>query len=188
MKDEGLGSIPRIETARLWLRQFTIADLDDYVEHIFTDADVMRYLPQRDLPPRARAERTFAAFNDHWSQRGYGVWAVTDKITGQLNGHCGLNFVPEAGAVEVLYALRHDRWGQGLATEAARVSVRFGFEQADLASLIALAVPENLASRRVMEHLGFQYEKDAHYFGLDLVCCVLPRKQFRPDDSFFLVR
>jgi len=149
---------------------------------------VMRYLPKRDLPPRARAERTIAVFDNHWSRRGYGVWAAADKITGQLIGHCGLNFVPEAGEVEVLYALRQDRWGQGLATEAARASVRFGFEQADLACLIALAVPENIASRRVMEHLGFQYEKDAHYFGLDLVCCVLPRERFRPDDPFFLVR
>jgi ribosomal-protein-alanine N-acetyltransferase len=188
MRDEALGGIPRIETARLLLRRFTVADLDDYVQHIFADADVMRYLPQRDLSPRARAERTIAVFDDHWTQRGYGVWAVTDKITGQLIGHCGLNFVPEAGEIEVLYALRQDRWGQGLATEAARASARFGFEQADLARLIALAVPENVASRRVMEHLGFQYEKDAHYFGLDLVCTVLPREQFHPDDSFFLVR
>jgi RimJ/RimL family protein N-acetyltransferase len=188
MKDEARDGIPSIETARLLLRRFTLADLDEYVQLIFADADVMRYLPRRDLPPRARAERTIAAFDNHWSQRGYGVWAVTDKITGQLMGHCGLNFVPEAGEIEVLYALRKDRWGQGLATEAARASVRFGFEQADLARLIALAVPENIASRRVMEHLGFQYEKDAHYFGLDLVYTVLPRDQFHPDDPFFLVR
>jgi len=127
-------------------------------------------------------------FADHWSQRGCGVWAVTDKTTGQFIGHCGLNFMSEAGEVEVLYALRQDSWGQGLATEAARASVRFGFEQADLARLIALAVPENIASRRVMEHLGFAYEKDVHYFGLDLVYYVLPRDQFHPDDSLFLVR
>ena len=138
--------------------------------------------------PRARAERTIAAFDDHWSQRGYGVWAVADRVTGQLIGHCGLNFVPEAEEVEVLYALRTDRWGQGFATEAARASVRFGFEHADLARLIALAVPENIASRRVLEHLGFQDEKDAHYFGLDLVYTVLSREQFHCDDSFFLVR
>ena len=93
---------------------------------IFADAEVMRYLPKRDLAPRERAERTIAFFNDHWSRCGYGVWAVTDKITGEFIGHCGLNFVPEAEEVEVLYALRKDHWGQGIATEAARASVRFG--------------------------------------------------------------
>jgi RimJ/RimL family protein N-acetyltransferase len=183
-----MDGIPSLETARLLLRPFTPADLDDYTQLIFANAAVMHYLPKRELPPRARAERTIALFADHWAQRGYGVWAVTDKITGQLSGHCGLNFVPEAGEVEVLYALRQDRWGQGFATEAARASVRFGFERADRARLIALAVPENIASRRVLEHLGFQYEKDAHYFGLDVVYCVLPREQLHADGSLFCIR
>jgi RimJ/RimL family protein N-acetyltransferase len=188
MRDEAMGGIPSIETARLLLRSLAYSDLEDYTQHIFADAEVLRYLPKRDLTPRERAERTLAVFNDHWSQRGYGVWAVADKVTGQLIGHCGLNFVPEAGEVEVLYALRRDRWGQGLATEAAQAGVRFGFEQAHLARLIALAAPENTASRRVMEHLGFVYEKGAHYFGLDLVCYVLLRERLRPDDSSFLLQ
>ncbi len=188
MRAEATHDIPSIETARLLLRSLTDSDLGDYTRLIFADTDVMRYLPKRDLAPRERAERTIAVFRDHWSKRGYGVWAVMDKSTEQFIGHCGLNFVPEAEEVEVLYALRRDRWGQGCATEAAQASVRFGMENAGLARLIALAVPENVASRRVMEHLGFQYEKDAHFFGLDLVYYVLPHERFHPDDSFFLVR
>jgi RimJ/RimL family protein N-acetyltransferase len=186
--DEAMDGLPSIETARLMLRPLTPADLEDYTHLIFADAEVMRYLPKRDLAPRERAERTITFFNDHWSQYDYGVWAVTDKIAGQFIGHCGLNFVTAAGEAEVLYALRKDRWGQGIATEAARASVHFGFETANLARLIALAVPENIASRRVMEHLGFAYEKDAHYFGLDLVSYVLPREQLHLGDSFFLMR
>jgi RimJ/RimL family protein N-acetyltransferase len=173
-----MNDVPSIETVRLLLRPLARADLKDYAQYIFADAAVMCYLPKRDLAPRERAERTIAVFYDHWLQRGYGVWAVTDKITGQFIGHCGLNFVAEAGEVEVLYALRKDRWGQGIATEAARASARFGFETANLAHLIALAVPGNIASRRVMEHLGFVYEKDAYYFGLDLVQYTLQRDEF----------
>ena len=181
-------SIPCIETARLFLRPFTSADLENYAQHIFADAEVMRYLPKRDLTPRARAERTLTVFAEHWSQYGFGVWVVTDKVTGHFIGHCGLGHVPEAGEVEVLYSLGRTYWGQGLATEAARASVRFGFATVKLARLIALAVPENIGSRRVMEHLGFEYEKDAHYFGLDLVTYTLQREDFRYDDSLFLVR
>ena len=188
MKDEASGGIPRLETARLLSRPLVAADLDDYTRHIFADAEVMRYLPKRALAPRERAERSIAFFNDHWLQHDYGVWAVTDKITGEFIGHCGLNFVTEAGEVEVLYALRRDRWGQGIATEAARASARFGFETVNLARLVAFAVPENIASRRVMEHLGFTYERDAHYFGLDLVYYVMLRERFHRDDSFFIVR
>ncbi len=175
--------IPRIETARLLLRPFTTSDLDDYTRLIFADAEVMRYLPKRDLVPRERAKRTLTVFADHWTQHDYGVWAVTDKVTGEFMGHCGLGPVPEAGEIEVLYSLGQAYWGQGIATEAARASVRFGFERANLARLIALAVPENIASRRVMEHLGFAYEKDAHYFGLDLVQYACNRDQFHKIDA-----
>jgi [ribosomal protein S5]-alanine N-acetyltransferase len=184
----GMSGIPGIETPRLLLRPFTSADLADYTRLIFADSEVMRYLPKRDLAPRERAERTIAIFTERWMEYRFGVWAVTDKVTGEFMGHCGLGPVPEAGAIEVLYSLGQAYWGRGVATEAARASVRFGFEQAQLDQLIALAVPENIGSRRVMEHLGFAYEKDAHYFGLDLVQYRLHRAQFQPDDSFFLLQ
>jgi RimJ/RimL family protein N-acetyltransferase len=180
MKDEALAGIPSVETTRLLLRPFTAEDLEDYARLIFADAEVMRYLPQRDLAPHERAARTLTVFAEHWAQHGFGAWAVTDKITGNFMGHCGLGPVPEAGEVEVLYSLGQAYWGRGIATEAARASVRFGFETANLARLIALAVPENIASRRVMEHLGFVHEKDTHYFGLDLVQYALERERFQP--------
>lgn len=182
MKDEeGPGppsAIPTVETTRLVLRPFMAEDLDDYTRLIFADAEVVRYLPKRASTPRERAERSKTFFNEQWVQRGYSVWAVTDNITGQFMGHCGLNYLAETDEVEVLYALAKPYWGQGLATEAARASVHFAFETVNLTRLIALAVPENIASRRVMEHLGFVYEKDAHHFGLDLVQYALQREHF----------
>lgn len=181
-------AVPQIETARLRLRSFTAADRDAYTQHIFADADVMRFLPKREIAPHERAARTIVFFDDHWSQRGYGVWAVTDKHTGHFIGHCGLGDVPEAGEVEIMYALRRSHWGQGIATEAARASVRFAFKQTPVTRLVAFAVPENIGSRRVMEHLGFEYEKDAHYFGLDLVQYALHRGRFHADDSVFLIK
>lgn len=173
-----MNHVPSLETSRLLLRPFRSDDLDDYTRLIFADADVMRYLPQRDLAPRDRAERTIAIFADRWIEYRFGVWAVTDKATGEFMGHCGLGPVPEAGEIEVLYSLGKVFWGRGFATEAARASVRFGFEQEQLEQLIALAVPENIGSWRVMEHLGFVYEAAVHYFGLDLVQYRLRRDQF----------
>ena len=173
-----MDDIPSIETTRLLLRPFTPSDLDDYTRLIFADAEVMRYLPQRDLSPRERAERTLTVLAEHWAQYELGVWAVTDKVTGEFMGHCGLGPVPEAGEIEVLYSLGKAYWGRGIATEAARASVRFGFKHARLARLVAFAVPENSGSRRVMEHLGFVYEMDAQYFGLDLVQYALDRDRF----------
>jgi RimJ/RimL family protein N-acetyltransferase len=186
-KNKAMRDVARIETARLLLRPFLEGDLDDYTRLIFSDAEVMRFLPKRDLAPRDRAVQTIAIFTERWEEYRSGVWAVTDKVTGEFMGHCGLGPVPEAGEIEVLYSLGKAYWGRGIATEAARASVRFGFEQANLDRLIALAVPENIGSRRVMEHLGFVYDREVHYFGLDLTYYVLPRAKFHFDDSFFLV-
>jgi ribosomal-protein-alanine N-acetyltransferase len=129
----------------------------------------MRYLPKRDTPAAERAQRTMDFFNEHWTHFPYGPWAVVEKKSGELAGHCGLRFIPEIGETEVLYALGKDFWGKGYATEAARASVEYGFQKIGLDRIIALAVPQNIASRRVMEHCGLTYEKDTHLFGMDVV-------------------
>ena len=105
--------LPELETERLVLRSFTPADLDVYVERIFADPEVTRFLPKRDIPPRQRAERVFKYFDEHWQKHGFGDWAVTGKADGQRIGHCGLNFVTESDEVEVEYSLAKAYWGGG---------------------------------------------------------------------------
>jgi ribosomal-protein-alanine N-acetyltransferase len=173
--------LPEIETERLLLRQFTPADLDAYAERIFADPEVTRFLPRRDIPPRERAGRVLKYYGEHWHKHGYGNWAVADRIDGQLIGHCGLNFVPEAGEVEVEYSLAKAYWGRGIATEAARASVRFGFETLRLERIIALAAPQNIASRRVMEKAGLSYQREVFFFGMKLVYYQIELGEYRAD-------
>ena len=80
---------------------------------------------------------------------------------------------------EVGYAIVAERWGEGLATEIAQASVEVGFEQLGLADLVAFTLPTNLASRRVMEKVGFVYERDVEYWALPHV---LYRRR-RPDTT-----
>jgi ribosomal-protein-alanine N-acetyltransferase len=172
--------IPTLHTQRLTLRGFSAADLDLYARRIFANPEVTRYLPQRDIPPLERAVRASRYFNRHWAERGYGIWAVTGRQDGQFIGQCGLNYLTENGEVEVDYALAQPYWGQGIATEAARAALDFGFRLIPpLQKIIALAVPENLASRRVMEHLGMSYTREADYFGLHLVWYEITRQAYR---------
>lgn len=154
-------------------------DLDAYTTAIFADPDVMRYLPPRDTPPRERAERAMNYFNERWVVDGFGPWALEYKENGELIGDCGLRRLEETGEVEVLYAIAKSYWDRGLTTEAARASVRYGFETLGLEKIIALAMPENFASRRVMEKCGFQYEKNVHYFDIDLMYYGLERQNYR---------
>jgi ribosomal-protein-alanine N-acetyltransferase len=166
-----------LDTSRLRLRPFTLADHEAHAQ-IYSDPQVMQYMPRGPMAlPEARqaSQAVLTHFIEHWTQHGFGVWAVTDKATGTLLGQCGLRFVPQLHEVEILYLLVQAVWGQGLASEAARAALTYGFEQVGLERIIALTKPENTASRRVMEKLGMQYEKEVHIFNLDAVYYALTR-------------
>ena len=175
-----------LDTLRLRLRPFT---LHDHAAHasIYSDPAVMQYMPRGPLTPAEAQEASFAVltqFVAHWDRHAFGVWAVTEKTTGTLLGQCGLRFLPELQEVEVLYLLARAHWGQGLASEAARAALAYGFDQANLERIIALTKPANTASRRVMEKLGMQYEKPLRIFHLDAVYYAITRHawQRRPTE------
>jgi RimJ/RimL family protein N-acetyltransferase len=179
--------IPTIETERLRLRPATADDLPVWTARIFADPNVVRYIPSSTTDPNERAERTLAFFNNLWSQRGYGEWLVTDKADGEIMGHCGLAFVGQTGETEIDYAYAAPHWGKGIATEAAFAVLRYGFEQTQLTQVIGLVVPEHIASRRVLERVGFVYQRDAHYFGHLLAYHTLDREAFRPSEALYRV-
>jgi RimJ/RimL family protein N-acetyltransferase len=91
--------------------------------------------------------------------RGFGMWAVECRETGQLIGRCGFYpWVPDGGAPEpeLAYLLARTHWGRGLASEAARAALDALFESQDPARIVALVRPEHAASRRVLAKLGMR--------------------------------
>jgi ribosomal-protein-alanine N-acetyltransferase len=193
--------IPTTETARLVLRPFREEDAAP-LHRILSEENVLRYFPNPSPPTRDRVERLIATQLEHWTQHGYGWWAVAPrevwptsdacragrdppaqppKSTGDLRpsvplcrhhlpalyGWCGLGFLPETNEVEVAYLLGKPFWGRGYATEAARASVRYGFETIGVDEIVAIVHPENTASRRVIAKLGMSFTRHARYFGID---------------------
>jgi len=177
--------IPSLETQRLLLRPASTADLDIWAERIFADAQVMRYLVPSPSTPRERAERMLRYFNRLWEEHGFGEWIVTTKKDDAFLGHCGLGYLPETNEVEIDYALAREFWGQGIGTEAAHASLRYGIETALLDSIIGLVLPGNTASCRVLEHNGFIYQKDALYFGVDVIYYTLKAQDFTLGSEFY---
>ena len=80
-----------------------------------------------------------------------------------------MRYLEELDEVELLYGLAKDYWGRSIITQAAKAAISFGFETANLKRIIALVLPENQASKRVIEKVGFDYEKQLHIFGLDVL-------------------
>nr|WP_297174951.1 GNAT family protein [uncultured Agathobaculum sp.] len=93
------------------------------------------------------------------------VWAVVRRADGQLMGSIGLvmDAARQYGAARSLgYALGVRYWGQGYMTEAVRAALDYGFGYMSLDVISATCYPDNVASRRVLEKCGFQYEGTLH--------------------------
>jgi putative AdoMet-dependent methyltransferase len=149
------------------MRPLQLEDLDALAA-IWADPEVTRFLPSQGNPiSRENSEKALRAFIEHWQQQGYGIWAIVESRSSQMVGYCGLRYLEEFNEVEVLYGLAKAYWGRGIATQAAKAAVAYGFNVSHLDKLIAMALPDNLASRRVIEKAGLQYEKRIHIFNLE---------------------
>jgi len=169
MPEATSGCAPRIETERLILRAFDDGDSSSVM--FYADPEVMRYIPRG--PWRSDdVEAGFLRMIEHrraqWRSVGFGMWAVELKQTGVVIGHCGLQRLEGGDEIEVYYLLDRPYWNQGLATEAARAMLRFATERG-LKNIVAVAMPENGASQRVMAKAGMVHVGRAKHFGLDLV-------------------
>ncbi|MEG4580856.1 GNAT family N-acetyltransferase [Microcoleus sp. MON1_C5] len=165
-----------IETARLYLRQFTPDDLDD-LYRIYSDPEIMKYLSG--VRTREATEIAIYTMLKRWEENNFGMWAVVHKIDGKMIGRCGLCFLDGTSEVELGYALDKVYWNQGLATEASLASLNYGFEILKLDRIVAIARPENIASQRVIQKVGMKYEKNAHYYETDVVYYSISRQSYQ---------
>jgi ribosomal-protein-alanine N-acetyltransferase len=178
-----------VETARLLLRPPQAEDLDDWYREIGSDPDVMRWLATGQAITREEAAERFPwRWLELWERDGYGAWAVTLRGGGPLIGQCGVRLVDETGETEVLYAFGRSHQGRGYATEAARASLRFGFQEVGLERIVAYARRDNGPSIRVMEKLGMAFDREDRVFDLDVVVYATDRERFHLDDGPYDVR
>lgn len=156
-------------TERLRLAPIASSHADAWYRTIWSDPDVTRYLPPRQPIPRDQVDQRIARAASHWDRHGFGIWVVEEVSSGDVLGHTGLLVVNEPPAVELVYALGRHAWGRGVATEAAASVVGHAFRDLSLKELVALVLPENRASIRVLEKLGFEQAGETARFGGQLL-------------------
>jgi RimJ/RimL family protein N-acetyltransferase len=113
-------------------------------------------------------DRHIASMAAHWAAHGYGWYAFCDRESGELVARGGPHETHIAGRdeVEIGWTVVAERWGQGLATELGAASLDVAFGPLGLLDVVSFTLPDNHASRRVMEKLGFEFERDTIYAGL----------------------
>ena len=154
-----------LETDRLLLREYVEDDAESFFK-LNTDPEVVRFVPDKPLLNVEQARQTLI---DHpiadYRRYGFGRGACILKSTGEQIGFAGLKYLDELGEVDVAYRLLPAHWGQGLATEVALASVRYGFAALGLKRIIGLVMPKNIASLRVLEKAGLRYSGTVTLWG-----------------------
>ena len=175
-----------IETERLRLRMPASSDLDALLP-IVGDPEVMKYLgiEAGTTLTRAETETMLGQMIDAWKRRGWGRWVVMQKDDNKVIGFCGYRLLDNTP--ELLYVFAKSAWGRGLATEAARATLRYGFEQLQFPRIIAATRHAHTASISIMRKIGMKYEKDVNLFGVEGVSYVATLDEFKADGSTYLL-
>jgi len=151
-----------LETERLILRPWSLDDVDA-LHQVWTDPLVRRYLWDDDVISRQRAAAAVESSLASANRNGVGLWCVLPKAAGALAGFCGFRYIDDStDAIELLYGLLPGYWGRGLATEAARAALEYGFNAELFTRIYARTDVSNRASIRVMERLGMKFERETH--------------------------
>jgi [ribosomal protein S5]-alanine N-acetyltransferase len=145
-----------IETERLILRTFTEYE-SLLIYELNNDADVTRYTgdPIRD---EAHAREVLQKnILPQYALYNHGRWAVHTKPGMEFIGWCGLKTRPERNETDLGYRFMKSAWGKGYATEAAFACLKYGFEKLKIPRIVGRAMPQNIASLRVLEKCGMKY-------------------------------
>jgi RimJ/RimL family protein N-acetyltransferase len=156
--------IPTLRTERLVLRAFRSDDLDAFAA-ISADAEVMRFIGPGDTLDRNATWRSMAAFNGHWTLRGFGMWAIERTSDGALIGRAGLHHPPYWPELEVGWLLARDAWGRGYAREAAAAAIAWKRHELPQPRLVSYIRPGNERSVQLALALGARFEGEADLLG-----------------------
>jgi len=155
-----------MRTDRVSLRRWDPDDDADVriVFDIYRRAAVVEWLSRPPQPleaeseARARMRRWVSFAEDH---PGFGMWAIVPHSVGVPVGTVLLLPLPVDGVltdeVEIGWHLHPDHWGNGYATEAARLVLDHAFDDLELPVVNAIAHAGNTASFAVMRRLGMTY-------------------------------
>ncbi|MCD2513415.1 GNAT family N-acetyltransferase [Comamonas endophytica] len=155
-----MGQIHELETRRLLLRQWRDSDSARFAQ-MNADAETMRHFPAvlTVQESNAMAQRC----RELIAQRGWGFWAVEEKVSGEFVGFTGLHVptaeLPFSPCVEIGWRLNRSFWGKGYATEGAGAALVFAFDSLGLAEIVSFTALGNTRSERVMQRLGMHRDE-----------------------------
>ena len=169
-------SAQRLESKRLSLQSW---EQEDWVNFrpIAQDPRVMRFISGGVPWPDKRIEEFVARQRRYEQKLGFCLWKLLLKGDERIAGYCGLQPLDDLPGIEIGWWLRPEMWGMELATAAAPAVLAEAFGRLGLDRIVAIAVRENVASLRVMEKLGMNYQRDAAHHGIAVVLYAIEKQE-----------
>ncbi|MBR3965549.1 MAG: GNAT family N-acetyltransferase [Clostridia bacterium] len=150
--------MPELETERLILRKMRADDASDMYEYA-KRRDVTEFLTWVPHPDKRYTKDYLEYLGTRYRVGDFFDWAITLKENGKMIGTCGFTSFDYANdCAEMGYVLNPDYRGRGIAPEALRAVLDFGFSNLALHRAEAKFIEGNDASRRVMEKVGMKFE------------------------------
>ena len=169
-----------LHSERLTLSPYEASDIDLSIE-MFTDPEVLRYAGG--VKPEDEIRGQMANVTRRGGNGCIGIWCVSDRRTGEKLGSTALLPMPVEenvtdyrlvvpgkmpdGDIEIGYFLRRSAWGKGYATEACERLIEMAFKESPLTEIVANFEEGNVASRKVLEKLGFVNHGTMRCYGTD---------------------
>jgi RimJ/RimL family protein N-acetyltransferase len=151
-----------LHSARLYGRRWQSEDFDDLLA-VYGDAEAMRWVGDDQPITREACAQWLQVTADNYARRGYGMFTLVDRSTGQVVGFAGLVHPGGQAEPEIKCALHREPWGRGLPSEVVPALLAHGASAYGLRRIIATVAPGNLASQRVLAKAGMvRAEQRAH--------------------------
>ncbi|RCX21442.1 ribosomal-protein-alanine N-acetyltransferase [Fontibacillus phaseoli] len=151
-------SQPVFETGRLLLRKLECSDAEDFFD--FSRDPMLTEHVRWDYHHSIEDARAFLNSLDCHFQTGHSFnWGIVDKAAGKVIGRiCLFGFDEDHDRAEMGYAVSRTYWNRGIATEASRALIKYGFMELGLNRIEARCNEANFGSEKVMQNLGMTFE------------------------------
>lgn len=147
-----------VETERLVLDELAVDRDELFIFELLNEPGFLENIGDRGVTDLATARGYIEKGPQaSYAAHGFGLWRVVDKASGEPVGICGLLQRDVLEDPDIGYAFLSRTEGRGYATEAARAAVEHGRKVLGLGRIVAITTPENAASQRVLEKIGFSY-------------------------------
>jgi len=161
-------------TQRLSLRMPEDRDLA-FVTSLFARPELVAHRPDPTPDSPEESARRLSRDRAHWRVHGFGRWTI--EAEGRPIGFGGVTVSKEFEGLNLSYHLHPDCWGRGYATELVKEALAFSRDDLRAERVIGLVRPVNVASRRVLEKCGFDFEREVMLHGAPthLLSCRMTR-------------